>query len=66
MEFLEAIAEGMPTRSAAAIAHRFCYPTPTFPQWLDVGHGGSYPRGDMPESRIDDLNSEQLRARSER
>jgi UvrD/REP helicase N-terminal domain len=33
-----------------------------FPQWLDVGRGGTYPRGDMPESRIDDLNPEQLRA----
>ena len=31
-----------------------------FPQWLDVGRGGTYPRGDMPESRIDDLNPEQL------
>ena len=33
-----------------------------FPQWLDVGRGGTYPQGDMPEFRIDDLNSEQLRA----
>ena len=32
------------------------------PQWLDVGRGGTYPRRDMPESRIDDLNPEQLRA----
>ena len=24
-------------------------PTPTFPQWLDVGRGSPYPRGDMPE-----------------
>jgi hypothetical protein len=30
--------------------------------WLDVGRGGTYPRGAMPESRIDDLNPEQLRA----
>ena len=36
--------------------------TPTFPHWLDVGHGGTYLRGDMPESRIDDLNPGQLRA----
>ena len=33
-----------------------------FPRWLDVGRGGTYPRGDMPKSRIDDLNPEQLRA----
>ena len=26
------------------------------------GGGGTYPRGDMPESRIDDLNPEQVRA----
>jgi hypothetical protein len=33
-----------------------------FPQWLDVACGGTYPRGAMPEFRIDDLNPEQLRA----
>jgi DNA helicase II / ATP-dependent DNA helicase PcrA len=29
---------------------------------MDLGRGGAYPPGDMPEFRIDDLNPEQLRA----
>ena len=42
--------------------HPLFYARQPFPQWLDVGRGGTYPREEMPESWIDDLNPEQLRA----
>ena len=53
------------TRSRRITASRSaCLPSAIllqpFPQWLDIGRGGTYPRGDMPKSRIDDLNPEHI------
>ena len=60
MRIAIAIVSNLPSALAEPLPPVFLLLLQPFPQWLDGGRGGTYPRGDMPESRIDDLNPEQL------